>query len=362
VKFRLATPADDPALRALAGREAMPGALRIQCRREPDFHAGLRVQGNAGQTIVAEEAGTIVGMGCRALREAYVNGSPMRIGYLSGLRSLESARGGMGLVRGYRFLRELHAADPVPAYLTTIMEGNAPAIALLESGRAGLPRYRRFARFTTHAVLVRRRCAPTRMRPAIVSAREAGLADTVRWLNRAGAGRQFFPVFREDDFGSPLLRDLSPSDLFVARERGQVCGSVAAWDQSAFKQFVLAGTAPWIRAGLAVLAPIARLAGWPSLPPAGGALSVVFAAWLLIEPGRNDLAAALLDRVLDWAAMKGAAFCVIGFLAGDPAGDVVRRKAQIAFRSRAYLVDWEDGPDLAAGLDGRPAHLEAAVL
>lgn len=363
--FRLATTADEPELRALLRHDAMPGAVRVEYRREPDFFAGLAVQGQSRHVVVAEQEGRIVGMGCRAVREAYVNGRPTRIGYLSGLRSLQFARGGLGLARGYRFLRRLDAADPVEAHLTTIMTDNAAALALLESGRGGLPRYRPAGELVTYAIPVR----PGRLRRRedrgpirIVSAAQAGLGPAVKWINAAGAARQFFPVWRETDFGSPLLSGLAPENLFLACRNDRIVGAMAGWDQSAFKQFVAAGYAAWLRAARPLANAALRLCGLPPLPPPGTRLPVVFAAWHLAERDDPAVTALLLRRVLDWAGQEGAGFCVTGFVAGDPGARAVPRAGTLAFRSRIYLVDWEQGAGFPARLDGRPLYLEAAVL
>ncbi|MCX7010852.1 MAG: hypothetical protein NTY53_27035 [Kiritimatiellaeota bacterium] len=337
--------------------------MRLAIGREPDFRAALELQGNDAQVLLAEQAGESVGTGSRATREVFINGEPERIGFLSGLRLSPNARGGTGLARGYRFLRELHAAQPVPAYLTTIMADNHEARAVLEGGRAGLPRYRFVGNLTTHALPVQRRRRTIGARGIEVrSAAELGVAETVRWLNAAGRQRQFFPVFNEADFGSPLLRDLELSNVFIALRNGTPVGSMAAWDQSRFKQFHVAGYAPWLAAARPILNLAARLRGAQPLPPPGHALSVVFGAWWLVQPDDADMAAVLLERVLNEAAKTGASFCVVGCMDDDPNVHLFERRRTIALHSRVYLVDWAEGSGLAERLDHRRLHLEAALL
>ena len=361
--FRLATPADDAALRALIRRDAMPGLVRLAFGREPAFRAALELQCGDAQVLLAEQDGEIVGTGSRATREVFINGEPERIGFLSGLRLSPNVRHGTGLARGYRCLRELHAAQPVPAYLTTIMEDNHAARLLLESGRAGLPRYRYMGHLTTHALPVRLRHQPTATGGLeVTTAAALGVEETVRWLNTAGAQRQFFPVFHAADFGTPLLRDLILSNLFVALRAGKPVGALAGWDQSTFKQFHVAGYAPWLSVARPVLNLAARLRGAQALPPPGHALAVMFGAWWLVQPESADVAAALLDRVLAAAAQADAGFCVVGCMGDDPHAHLLQKRRTLAVHSRVYLVDWEDGPGLAERLDGRTLHVEAAVL
>lgn len=363
MQFRLATPADDAALRALLRRYTMPGSVCLAFGREPNFRAALELQGCDAQILLAEQDGEIVGTGSRATREVFINGAPQRIGFLSGLRAAPHIRGGTGLARGYRFLRELHDAQPVPAYLTTIMTDNHAARAMLESGRAGLPRYRFVGNLTTHAVPVPYRRRTTTARSLEVrTAAELGATETVRWLNAAGRQRQFFPVFNETDFGSPLLRDLELANVFIARRNGTPVGSMAAWDQARFKQFHVTGYAPWLAAVRPILNLVARLREAQLLPAPGHTLSVVFGAWWLVQPDDADVAAVLLERVLDEAAKTGAAFCVIGCMNDDPNARFFEQRRTIALHSRVYLVDWAEGSGLAERLDHRRLHLEAALL
>ena len=60
-------------------------------------------------------------------QQCYVNGEPQRVGLLSDLRLAQHARGGTLVARGFRVLRALHEADPVPYYLTAILDGNQRA-------------------------------------------------------------------------------------------------------------------------------------------------------------------------------------------------------------------------------------------
>jgi len=85
------------------------------------------------------------------VRERFINGRPMRVGYLGGLRLDASCRGRTSiLLRGYEFFRKLHeeGAGP-PIYLTSILGDNLPARRLLERGLRGMPTYRFLGEFVT---------------------------------------------------------------------------------------------------------------------------------------------------------------------------------------------------------------------
>src|SRR5947209_6357965 len=136
-EFALAQETDDAALRALLHQIAMPGNITLSFPREPSFFLAEQAGRVTSQVLVCKDRqkGQIVGMGSRSIRTVYIDGEPMRVGYLSMLRGLPEARGNIALARGYRYLQTLHADGAVPYYFTTILDENADARMLLTSGR-----------------------------------------------------------------------------------------------------------------------------------------------------------------------------------------------------------------------------------
>src|SRR5918996_2680956 len=133
LEFGLAEPADDAALRDLLQRTGMPGEIELAFLREPSFFVAARAGNRETQTMVCRDvaADEIVGLGERSIRAAYVDGRPTLMGYLSNLRGAVEWRRGLGLARGYRYLHSLHGDGKTRFYVTTILEENAEAIALL---------------------------------------------------------------------------------------------------------------------------------------------------------------------------------------------------------------------------------------
>ena len=83
---------------------------------------------------------------------AYINGQPVRVGYLSDLRGHARYRNRLLLARGYKYLRQIHAANPVALYFTVILDGNQAALRTLVGERAGLPPYHDIGKILTPAV------------------------------------------------------------------------------------------------------------------------------------------------------------------------------------------------------------------
>lgn len=309
-RFRLAEPADDPALRTLLRELPVEGAIRLRFEREPSYFAACQP---GDETIVAEDSqGRLAALATRGVRRVFVNGEVCSLGYLGGLRVHPRHQGRWLLSGGFRFLRSL----PGPAgYLTTVTHDNRLAEGVLvRSPRPGFPRYVKLAELHTFTYPATRR-GPTALR---------GVAR--------GGARQFFPV----EFPPGL-------DSFVYGS-----SSAALWTPPG-RQVVVAGYGPVLGA----LRPLANLA--VPLPPAGTPLRLAYAAFLQAEPG--DFLP-LLDMLRAEAGRRGFHYLVLGLCEGDPNLVLARRRRHQLYRSALYWAGWEPPPEL----DGRPCHVEVALL
>lgn len=366
MKIVLADHTHEPALRRLIGEEAMPGWIRLRYGREPDFFRGLRVEGTFTQAFVCLTGDReVVGMGTRAAKSAWIDGESVVAGYLGGLRIRPGARRGTALARGYRFLGELHQDRRCRFYLTSILEANVAALELLTSRRAGLPHYLAAGRFFCHVVAPRTLAKiPGAARGRLIcSGEEIGTKRLLDFLGAVGRRRQFFPVLREEEFGTPTLRDLSPGDfLVVSSPGGEILGCAALWDQTRFKQLRVAGYSRNVALALPVLRPLARLALGLSLPSAGEELRLLNLAFLCVRDDDPAVLAALLragGRSLRSRDYHGIVF---GFHQSDPLRP--RRIPGFVYASRVFLVCWDE--DAAAGrrllAGSRPLHLEVSSM
>ncbi len=150
----LAGAADEPELRRLLRDNPMDGEIRVTFEREPDAALAAAVAGEPHATIVARRRdGSLCGMGSRAVADAFVDGRPCRLGYLSQLRLDRGERRRAGLLRllagGYEQLRERREAGEAPFDITTIVADNLAARRLLTAGLPGLPAYVELEPFVT---------------------------------------------------------------------------------------------------------------------------------------------------------------------------------------------------------------------
>jgi hypothetical protein len=344
---------------------SLPGSIEICFGRDPDFFHGLGVEGKLNQTIVALDGEKVIGMGCRSVKPMYINGEETDFGYLSGLRGSERYRGGTGLARGFRFLRRLHEDKRTPAYITTVIEDNAYARKLLESGRAGLPRYIDFGKYFTFAININRwrRAKASQNGLTVVRGDEVGLEGIVSYLNRFGRTRQFFPVYRESDFHCAYTRDFDPVDFYIAIRGTEIVGVLGKWDQSAFKQSIVMGYAGLLGALRRPINVGLRIAGFKALPDTGERLRMFYVSFVCVRRDDPEVLEVLLDALYQDNRRSGYHYCMVGFHERDELQRVVRRYIAVRYTSRLYLVTWEDGLDVCLGIDkSRIPYLELGTI
>jgi Acetyltransferase (GNAT) family len=364
----MAAPQDEDGLRALARQASMPGDIRVAYAREPGFFDSLAVHGRLNQVIAghALDTGKVVGMGLRSLKDALINGSATGIGYLSGLRLLPPYRGAGAFVQGLRLLRQLHADARAHVYLTTVLETNQAARSLLESGRLGLPVYRDQGLFRCLAMGFGRTSRFKADVPPGCEIRCAGAEDIpemVAFWNREGTRRQFFPCYTEDDLahGRALLTGLRINDVLLAVTADGIQGTAAAWDQTGFRQSVVTGYAPRLRAVRPFYNLFARLRGAPRLARPGSVLPCRTLALMVVKDDALNLGEALLSALVARNRQR-CGFFMAGMHARDPLLPVLLRRPSLTYNARLYVVHWPHEEKCYAALDNRVPYLELGAL
>jgi hypothetical protein len=359
----LATPEDDPEIRRLLRENPMDGAIRVSLEREPDASLAAAVEGDRHATVVARDPGTgrIVGMGTRAVWNAFVNGEPRRLGYLSQLRVDRASRGRLRLLTaGYKVLGDLRKPDEAPFDLTSIIADNETARRLLGRGLPGLPTYRELSGFVTLVVPTLRpgrKKASVRIEPGQPE-RTSEIADC---LERNRRRYQMAPFFSAEDLRSPeRSRGLAPRDFRLALRNDRIVGCLALWDQGTFKQVIVRGYAPGLARWRPWINRLPRSLGIPRLPDPGEPLPHATISHVAVDQDDPEIFQALLESAHAEACARRYAYIVIGFAAGHPwLAWLEKRFRPRRYESRLYTVQWNGG---AEPLDDRPVHVEAALL
>ncbi|MBI1783504.1 hypothetical protein HYR69_00030 [Candidatus Sumerlaeota bacterium] len=372
-QLELATPADDAALRRVLAATPMDGRISLSFRREPSYFDASVVDGRFRQVVVGRDqkaGGEIIGFGSRSVRDVYVNGERISVGYLSALRLLPEYRGWGNLIaRGFAHFKSLHNDGRAPLYLTTIAEGNERAIRLLTSGRAGLPTYHFAGLYHTAAIPAssgNRALSSTSVAGIVVrSSSVDDLPQILEFVERNGRTRQFFPVYSPEDFFQErgAFKNLHPSELLLAFREGRLIGTFGGWDQCAFRQSVVHAYSGGLRMIRPFYNALAPKLGKPRLPGIGEPFHYLTGALPLVENDDEIVFGALLRAVLRDMDFGGAAYLMLGLHERDPLLPAVRRlRGMTWYTTRLYQVCWEDGEEFRRRLDARPPYLELGSL
>jgi len=360
LRFDIAADGDDADIRRLLRENPMPGRISISFEREPNYFADAKLSGEIKQTIVARDGGRVVCVGSCTIRQRFVNGRSVRVGYLGGLRLDASHSGRFEILRlGYEFFHQLQADTPADFYFTSIARDNARARSILERGLPGMPSYEFIGEFVT-VLLPAQLGHPA---PEVVENRNPTAEQIVTLLNNHNRERQLAPCWAEDEVTALRPLGLNLSDFAFVTDSGCVDAMAASWDQRVFKQTVVRDYTRSLGRARAVLNLAARFAGGTRLPAIGEVLRNVYVSHLAHDLDKPDLLIQLIAELRRVAAQRKTELLTLGFAANDPSLAVVRRNFRgREYHSRLYIVRWPDCGGGARELDQRVLAPEVALL
>jgi len=355
---------DDAAIRHLLRREPMPGRVAVTFEREPNFFRGCAVTGEDSRVLVARsETGEVVAVACRSQRNVFVNGREQRLGYLGQLRIDRRFRGRWLVSRGFSLLRELHTSSGLRAYLAFIIDGNAEATGVLVKKRRKIfPGFHPVRDYCTLAIDVHRRRPSLPCEARIHPASRSELPEVAQFLQDHGCRRQFFPVWNAAALDALEPFGLRPQDILLARHGARIVGTMALWDQSAYKQTVIKEYSGWLKTIFPLWNLSMPMLGRAPLPRAGEAIRSAFAALVCIAEDDGAVFASLLRETYRLAHGRGFSHLMLGMDARDPLLPTARSYFHILYPSRLYLAEWDDGDHLHERLEPGPTYVDIATL
>jgi len=355
-EFSLATEADDEQLRRRMAADWLRGHLSVSFRREPSYFAACAVQGETSEVFCCRDrsTGSVVLMASRSIRQAYVNGTPQRLGYIGDIRLAPEHRNGTLLGRAARYLRHLHEANPVPLYFAVILDGNQAALSAFTMPRAGVPVLTEWGRMLTPAIhldLPRRKVAEAGISFEMVRPDQS--QEIVVFLSRLRAEKQFAPCVAS-------LKNLP--DFLLAIRNNQIVGCCAGWDQRAFRQTHIEEYS----LGLTLLRPLYNLAAELSplkpLPAPGSAIPYLYLSHVAVDDNDPRIFRALLAEFYRRHRRGPWHYVIAGLHERDPLASVLHDYRRIEAAGRLFVVHYEDGAAALAKLDGRVPYIEMATV
>jgi hypothetical protein len=371
---------DDAAERcALFARIGMDADVVLSVRRDPDFDALYRMQGNDWDSWVVELDGRIEGMGTLLVRDGYVGAQPRRIGYLGDLRFSPRAEGRLLLDRVYGPLleeaRERYGCD---LFLTAVIASNARALRALtvrtpRAARRNRPVYTPLMDFdirSLHLLAPRIGSSARSAAAAGVRVRRAVDADIpalARLLDGDAARRPFGYPMPESELRRrlatwPALR----IDSFLVAERGsgELVGTIALWDAAPVKRMRVVEYRRRMRRVRIGYDLAARLLGLPRLPVPGEELRYLYVTHQAVPSDDPRILRALLEAA--YAAVRGGGYhflsiCAPAESANDPLAPALRGFIASNLAARLYVVTLPGDPPPAVCFERRPGFEMALV-
>lgn len=356
--FEAATPADGPALLRMMEDLPAKGNIELLYTRRPDPYASYHGEGgDVSLGVIRGADGTPDFVESLIMRPMYLGGAPHEVGYLSGVRKRTGAA-----LRGnwLRMLIEYERPRCERLFLS-VLDGNEDVLSLFLKKRPYVPELRQVCDYTTYMVSPRALGKWAGKQDAagytFAHASADDLPEIYTFLRKYGQRYDFFPTVTDLEAQFTGLR---LSDCFLVRDSGGIAAFGALWDQTAYKQYIVARYRGPMR--LARLAsPLLRAAGYVPIPPPGTVLKL---ATLTLLAAREDALApmaALLSGLAEQAAERGVAILVAGIPKGNWQDALFQNVRHLQFGSKIYYAQAEPLPWLPAG-NGHAVHLECGLL
>jgi hypothetical protein len=363
--FDIAQPNDDSQLRACMAGNHMGEGISVGFRREPSYFDACTVQGEVSQIIKCtdSESGRIVGLGSRFVSDAFINGKIQKTGYLADLRCENDARKGLLLARGYQYLHKLHQQNPVDFYYTLILSNNSNALKMLTSQRAGLPIYHSFGKILSPAIhldLPKRAIKIKGLKFSV--ANEKTMANVFAFIQKQYAEKQFSPAYQLSDFGTDRLRGLNREDIYVATFQNRIVATIAAWDQSAFRQTYIEKYSSLMRMAKPIYNVFSGLTPLKPLPEPGQKIPHLYFSLMAAENNNTAIFSALLRHVYSQRRLGKWHYAIAGLHEKDPLAECLSSYRSIAASGELFSVSYPGSQQAIEEPSQRIPYIELASL
>ena len=332
LSFRPAASADGINIVKLLDKSPAKGRVRIIYTRRPDAYASFQREAPDARVFVWEsdlgtaESDQIAGVVASLTRPYHVGGQILRGTYIGGLKKDPDVHQRLDLASAFTTVADTGADFAFCAVLTD----NLGIVAAFQNGHRVPAGVRPLGDLTTFLIKSGGRgCRqPGRHFRACQPGDEPALT---RFYDRLTPQLGLFPA------GVPWAdnQGLSLGDFSVVTDpAGSIVAAGALWDQTDYRQYVIAGYSPLLNLAR-LLNPLFSLAGYPQLPRPDTVVAMPMACFLVAEPGEEEaLAAGLLRQ----AKQRGYAQMVAGPAHSSAFYPCFASRRHVSFDSTIYLV------------------------
>ncbi len=335
--IREAIPDDNEDLIALTKSVPMDGWISLRIDREPDYFRLLNMRGE-GKVLVASIAGRIVGAISVAYRTVYINGRPVRAGYIGDLR-VHPRYSGSRIT--YNLLHSLHAyvkSLAVDIYFIVVAMGNHKVRGLIE-GRFDFPKFQSVGTFYVYEILP----LPYDMRYStyeILDAPPTDIYDIHALLNEFNSRFEFGSFLSDSDLEKELsiLSSHNDTGFIEAKNNTGIVAAVSLIDTSSFKRNVIITMPAYLRYMISFLNCIGKTIPIPPLPRIGEPVNMLYIRHAAYVKNNPEALQSLFSYVRSYAYRKKYSFVTIGFHERDPRKKMLRFFPKFTFHSEGFAT------------------------
>jgi len=319
------------------------GKISLLFTRRPDPITSFRHEGEQVDTIVCreKEKGKVVGFGNCSVNTVYINGGPVKIGYLFGLRISRAYRRVAKVIhKGYEFFHRMYKDKGISLFILSILKENTHAKSLLERPRKSIPLHKVISHYRLFTI-------PTgkgKTNPRFRKATKSDVPSIVQFLNKHGKKHNLFPVINELDIIDEKYKGVTYDRFCIMRdEQGEVLATGCLWDQSSYKQYVIKRYSGIYKL-LNVCPSLFTLFGYPKLPREGGLMRFFTLSFWQVKDDDPTVFKSFIDNVR--LAERRYNYFIVGTTEQNPLMEVLEGYKSVSLDSLIYSVIWDDMPDL----------------
>jgi hypothetical protein len=339
---------------------AMDAELGLSIRRAPTMDALYALHAREWAEWVVEHDGAIEGTGSVIVRDGWLDGRRVRVGYLGDLRLGPSVQGRHLLDRFYGpILSAARDEWQCEHFLTAIIASNETArrglvVRTARADRRGRPRYELLRQFDIRSIQLVLPLLPERSALRVRRATQADVPAIARLLDADGRARPFGYAIDEAELRRRLRTwpGLSLDSFLVAtRADGSVAGTLALWDASPVKETIVTSYAGAMRRVRAMHDALAVILRRPRLPLPGLPFRYLYATHVAVPAAEPSVLRALLREAYRQARDARYHFISICAPADDPNDAAYRGLLVTNLRAELHLVTLPDvaRPSIPAG-------------